>query len=83
MTKRTSESTPAGPDNTVNPLAHRPGHREDWRGLIADAACPACQPLFFIYGSQIVDEPLGPFEARVLESRKRVEAMKAKKRAAS
>lgn len=63
----------------VHPLAHKPDHREDWRGLIADKDCDACNPLFAIFGSQIVDEPLGPFEARVLEGRRKLAEVKARK----
>lgn len=65
-----------GPCHLKHHLKH---HRKDDRGLIADKNCGACKPLFFIFGSQIVDEPIAAFEARVMASRRAHEERRAQR----
>lgn len=59
----------AGPHNFA-------GHRSDARGQIADKDCDECNPLFFIFGSQVVDEPIAEFDASVKARRARFEERK-------
>lgn len=60
-------------------LEHGSPHRERDGELVCDNTCEACCGLTFIFGSQVIDEPIARFTKRVNDSRIRMAAKRAEK----